>query len=538
MPHPFNETYRFGSASWASLKDIKAAGLLEPEGPQIGFRGELPLHLAGDAPMITVGGAGSGKLRDLLAYVVCRSPGLPFLALDPRGELGAISIHVHAAYGEYAYYWNPMRLLSNPFHRCNPLDILKPDSPTFHADCKFIAEGFIALSGGGNSHYFELRAREWIGSLMKARVEMNGRTSLPDLYRVINTIEADRKSWADQLEAMLKSKHADVRRAAAEMLVKQQDTPKEFGAIMGEIYGHFGFLDDPVLLDSLENPDFSLEELVSPDRVKKVFLNIPAEFLSIWSPLVRLFFTVTMLYKARHPARRRVLLLVDEAGQLGKFEALLRAFTYGRGAGLRPWAIFQDIGQIVRNFGQPALQGFLGSAQMRQFFGVRDYETAQLVSNMLGSETLYYDDVLRQEDVMRRKESIVRDVLLGNVDPIDAARDYKHHKRQAGYRAVQQRLLMTPDEVLSMPENRQVLFISGKDLKPVYAAKYPYFSRPEMAGYYLPNPYHPPVDRVAVATSRGTEWRRVISESVPDKLAGFPQYQSGTWSYVEGFKPL
>lgn len=538
MSHPFNETHRYGSADWASLQDIKAAGLLEPKGPQVGYWDQHCLHLDGDAPMVTIGGAGAGKTRDLLAMVVCRSPGLPFLAIDPRGELGAISIHVHAAHGEYAYYWNPMRLLSNPFHRCNPLDILKPDSSTFHADCKFIAEGFIALSGGGNSQYFELRAREWIGSLMKSRVELMGSTSLPDLYRIINTIEADRGRWADQLEAMLKSKHADVRRSASEMLVKQQDTPKEFGAIMGEIYAHFGFLDDPVLLDSLENPDFSLEELVSPDRVRKVFLNIPAEFLSIWSPLVRLFFTVTMLYKARHPQRRRVLLLVDEAGQLGKFEALLRAFTYGRGAGLRSWAIFQDIGQIVRNFGQPALQGFLGSAQMRQFFGVRDYETAQLVSNMLGSETLEYDDPIQQEEAARRKQDIVRGIFFGETDPLDAARDYAHYKRQSGYRTKQHRLLMTPDEVLAMPEDRQVLFISGKNLKPVYAAKYPYFSRPEMAGYYLPNPYHPPVDRVAIATRRGTEWRRVMTEPVPGKLASFPQYQSGTWPYVEGFKPL
>ena len=137
-----------------------------------------------------------------------------------------------------------------PHHRCNPLDILKPGAATFHADCKFLAEGFIALSGGGNSHYFELRAREWTENLMKSRAEMHGSTSLPDLYRVINAIEADRHKWADQLEAMLASKFDSVRRVAAEMLTKQQDTPKEFGAIMGEIYAHLNFLVDPNLLAS------------------------------------------------------------------------------------------------------------------------------------------------------------------------------------------------------------------------------------------------------------------------------------------------
>jgi len=30
----------------------------------------------------------------------------------------------------------------------------------------------------------------------------------------------------------------------------------------------------------------------------------------------------------------------------------------------------------------------------------------------------------------------------------------------------------------------------------------------------------------------------VIRERVPSRLAHWPQYQSGQWSYVEGFKPI
>jgi len=134
---------------------------------------------------------------------------------------------------------------------------------------------------------------------------------------------------------MLVSPFDGVRRTASEMLTKQQGTPKEFGAIMGTIYAHFSFLNDPALLAALKQPDFSLEALVDPDRVSKIFFNVPAEYLGIWSPLVRTFFAVTMLYKGRHPERRRVVLLVDEAGQLGRFEGLLRSFTNGRGAGIQ-----------------------------------------------------------------------------------------------------------------------------------------------------------------------------------------------------------
>lgn len=95
-----NEVNRFGSADWATKADLRRAGLLKPGGPMIGFYKGEPLFLESDAPMITFGGAGSGKLRDLLAYSLCAyraddgrmfSPTRMFIN-DPRGELAAVSI--------------------------------------------------------------------------------------------------------------------------------------------------------------------------------------------------------------------------------------------------------------------------------------------------------------------------------------------------------------------------------------------------------------------------------------------------------------
>ena len=505
--------------------------------PQLGYWGEQPLGLESDAPIITIGGAGSGKLRDLLAYVVCDTRGVPMLILDPRGELGAVSIHNHAANGEYAYFWNATGLCGLPSHPCNPLNILKPGSPNLHSDAQFIAEGLIPLSGSGNGKYFELRAREWVQSILIYRVERFGGVSFPDLYRVINVIESNPQLWADELEGMLASSHFSVRRCAAEMLAKQQDSGREFGAIIGEVYAYLNFLSDPVLRSSLEGAGFSLSALCDPARVSKVFLNVPAEYLSIWSPLLRVFFTVAGLYKGRNPQARRVMLLCDEAGQLGNFETLLKSFTYGRGAGVRAWAVFQDAGQIVRNFGAPALQSFLGSAQVRQFFGVRDYQTAQLISNMLGRETLEYDDTLQQEAARRNKMNAGLRMFTSG-DPFAAAHDFAHYSQAERNRTKQSRLLMTPEEILAMPEDRQILFVSGKNLKPIYAAKYPYYLRREMAGKYLPNPYHPPADKVRIMTRFGPKWAKIVTHDVPAKYALYPQYAAGRMAWVDGYNRL
>lgn len=531
----FNEDHRFGSAAWEDEYDLRRAGLFNGKGLPLGYFGRHPIHLEGDAPLLTIGGAGSGKLRDLLGHVAINAKGQPMLWLDPRGEIFSICQHTYAPANEYAYGWNPMGIADLPSHSCNPLDILSLNNPRLHADSKFICEGIIPLSGSSNGQYFEVRGREWLDAILKAIVEWRGAVSFPALWRVVNSIEGDPAAWADMLERMLASRFDDVRRVGAEMLTKQQESQKEFGAILGEIYAHLNFLSDPALLDSLDGDDFSLSVLCDPSRTSSVFLNIPAEYLKLWSPLIRTFVTVTMLYKSRAPQAPRVTMIVDEAGQLGRFEALLSAFTYGRGFGVRCWALFQDTGQVSRNFGASAIQTFMGSAQVRQFFGVRDLQTAQLISGMLGSETLSYDGFEYQQAAKREKWQAAKQALFGD-DPMAHGYDLGHYAKNAEHRTKQARQLLTSDEILRLPEDQQLLFISGLNLNPVLADKYAYYSRRENAGRYLANPYHPPEGKVRIATRFGSKWAGIIDEPVPARWAAFPQYQSGRALHVEGYR--
>lgn len=535
--HFDNEDKRYGSASWAIESDIRKAGLFEPKGLQIGFFNGKPLYLDSDAPMLTVGGAGSGKLRDLLAYVVCSKTPLSMLILDPRGELAATSINSLIYHKSFGYCFNPMGLHGLPMHRLNLLDILKADSPSFHSDCKFITEGLIAVNEGSNNNYFPIRARDWLENFIKALVLRDGQVSFPSLARLINTIETDPIKWSRFLEFMLDCNITSVQRCAGEILTKQSsEESREFGAIMGSIYGALSFLDDPNLLKSLENPNVSLKDLCSKDQISRIYLNIPIEYVGIWSPLLRTIFTVAMLYKGRHPDAPRLNLLIDEAGQLGHFEGLVKSFTYGRGMGIRSWAIFQDTGQLVRHYGQAGMESFIGSAQMRQFFACRSYQSAQLVSNMLGRETLQWDNNLKQEQAKRQKVDTMRSIFNGG-DPFQAALDYKVHKQGQLERSKQSRNLASPDEVLSTPDGHQYLFISGLDLNPVYAEKKPYYLERSMNGLHHPNPYHPPANKILLPTRWGKKWHQVITEPVPHQYAHYPQYSDGTWSYIENYRP-
>lgn len=507
-----------------------------------------PLHLAGDAPLITFGGAGSGKLTKVLAYNLCgyrdskgqwHAPG-SMLVNDPRGELAAISIGNQIRFGKAAYCINPFGLHGLPQYRVNPWNVIRKDSHTFHADVKLLIGDLIPLPRDGE-RYFSARGREWSEALTKnyvyERPASNTRDaiSMPDFYDLINAIE-DPAMWEIIAEQMLNAPDADLRRVAAEMDTKRAKAPKEYGAIMGSIFESIGFLSDPAIRDTLSGSDFSLDVLCRQNC--NVYIMIPAELLGLLAPMQRAIFGSAMLFKNRNPSAPCVLFVVDEAAQLGNFDALLRAYSYGRGMGIRAWSFWQDPGQITRNFGAAAVSGFIGSSQCRQFFGVRDIETAQIISRMLGQETLEYDAVLEQDAARRNRERAMHALFTG-ADPIETGISLGQFDRASAYRTKQARALMTPDEILNMPEDRQILFVSGLGLQPIYASKFPYFTRPEMAGAYLPNPYHGPSDRVRVA--RRWRWRktaRVIRERVPAHLAHWPQYQSGEWSYVEGYRPF
>lgn len=85
---------------------------------------------------------------------------------------------------------------------------------------------------------------------------------------------------------------------------------------------------------------------------------------------------------------------------------------------------------------------------MLQFFGVSDYESAQLVSNLTGQTTVVYET-----------KSTGRDF-------------FSNHSEQHAARA-----LFTPDEVRTLPPEQQLLFISGKP--PILAKKLRYYEDKE-----------------------------------------------------------
>lgn len=524
----FYQHHRYGSGSWAGYEDVARAGYLKPKSLQLGFFGREPLHVNNQAPLITVAGARSGKGRDVIAYNVINYPG-SMLIHDAKGELAAISLYHQHKIAVAGYCVNPFNLHGLPQHSCNLLDILTPESNSLFADSQALAENIIAHSGEKDSVYFENRAQEWVDKIMVTEVLTAGHVSLPVLYDRLSMIEGNWPRFKTYIQFMGETGNQDIARVGQEILFKCEHAPKEFSAVISTIYNAFKYMADPAIRRFLEGGDFSMNVLC--ERPSKIYWIIPAEYLSLCAPLTRLAFTAGMLFKQRNLNAPPVVFLVDEAGQLGKFEALVKAFTFGAGSNIRTWAVFQDLGQIKKHYKEAGVTTFLGSAGTRQFFGVRDYDTAKLISDMLGNQTLCYDALLEQREAGHARFHVIRSVLEDS-DPVAAAQSARHHRQNTGYQEKQSRPLMHPDEILQMDATRQILMIENRP--PVFAHKYPYFEQRNMAGKYLANPYHRPLDAVHIRGCFGRKQAGIINAEPPRKYERWPQFQKG-YRHVQGY---
>lgn len=169
--------------------------------------------------------------------------------------------------------------------------------------------------------------------------------------------------------------------------------------------------------------------------------------------------------------------------------------------------------------------------------GVRDLREAQRLSHMLGNATIQFEDFANNERARIARREALKSVLDGQ-NAFDAAAQMVFQKRMAAHQASMARPLMQPNEILTMPGDRALVFMPGRLKHPIAAKFKPYWQRRDLAGRYLADPFHGDGLSVSVSTFWGQRQRRIIECDAPPHLTDLPQYRSGRpFRYVEGYKP-
>jgi len=444
-----------GSARFATDKEARpltraATGLLIGRDSKTGklMRYDGPAHLLTMAPTRTGKGVGT-IIPNLLTAdrsVIC---------IDPKGENARIAGRARQKFGP-VHVLDPFGVTGKPSAAFNPLDALDPDGLDVAEDASTLADALVYDDPGtaGEAHWND-EAKALI-----AGVILHIAASEPRDRRTLATLRDNLTLAPDAFTALLKAMQAStaagglVARAANRHLGKSD---REAAGVLSAAQRHTHFLDSPRMVAVLGRSDFRFADLKA--RTGTVFLVLPPDRLTTYSRWLRLLVTqsLTDMARAASSSPAPVLYLLDEFAALGHLAPVERAMGLMAGYGVQLWPILQDVHQLRATYGARA-GTFLSNAGVLQVFGVNDHESARLVSDLLGQETAVFKTMGQALD------SDKSGISYG-----------EHHSG---------RPLLTPDEVRTLPQHVEILFLAGQ--RPILAGKLAYYADPEFRGLFDP----------------------------------------------------
>lgn len=392
----FHQENPHGSARFAEPGEVLRA-FRQRGGLPIGFfRGRVISHVK-NAGALLIGGAGSGKFVTMLAHIMAdegRGKGLPprYAILDPKGEMAAVLSPGLVRRGAHVYTVNPYHLHGLPNHAPALLAHLEPDSRTLVADSRRTARTLLPESAGDAARFFEQKAQNWLDAMIRGLLRSDGHVSPVSIFELAGLVRAEPEAWAQMSHSMAALGEPDLAVTYAEMRTMAAGARKTYEGVMAEMANGLAFMTDPALQRSFTGAaeaDFTLDVLTEEsDRPVYVFLMMPAELIPQNAAVIRQFFSTLRTVKQRRPDAPPVNLVIDEAAQLGRFPEIAEFYSIGRGFGLSPLAVYQDIGQIERNLGPTGATTLSASADVEVYLGggVSDLRTAQHLSHKLGNQ--------------------------------------------------------------------------------------------------------------------------------------------------------
>ena len=453
------ETY--GSARWANADEVKAAGLLGPDGVMLGrldgeyLRHDGPEHVLCFAP------PRSGKGVGLVVPSLLTWPG-SCIVHDIKGENWSLTAGLRARFGRVLLF-DPTNTASSAY---NPLLEVRRGEWEVR-DVQNVADVLVDPEGSleRRNHWEKTSHALLVGAILHVLYAEADKT----LAGVANFLSDPRRPIDTTLNAMMttphlgkKGPHPVVASAARELLNKSDN---ERSGVLSTAMSFLGLYRDPVVAQVTRRCDWRIADIAAEDKPTTLYFVVPPSDISRTKPLIRLILNqigrrLTEDLNATN-RRHRVLLMLDEFPALGRLDFFESALAFMAGYGLNSFLIAQSLNQIEKAYG--ANNSILDNCHVRVSFATNDERTAKRVSDALGTAT-----------------------------EMRAMKNYAGHRLSPwlGHLMVSRsetaRPLMTPGEVMQLPATDEIVMVAGAP--PIRAKKARYFEDRRLAERILPTP--------------------------------------------------
>ena len=453
------ETY--GSARWAHPDEVKAAGLLGPDGVVLGRFEQAYLRHDGPEHVLCFAPTRSGKGVGLVVPSLLTWPGSAIVH-DIKGENWQLTGGFRAQHGR-ALLFDPTNGASAAY---NPLlEVRKGEWEV--RDVQNVADVLVDPEGSleRRNHWEKTSHSLLVGAILHVLYAEPNKT----LAGVVAFLSDPRRPIEATLSIMMATRHLGeagphpvVASAARELLNKSDN---ERSGVLSTAMSFLGLYRDPVVAKVTRRCDWRIADLVSNARPATLYLVVPPSDISRTKPLIRLVLNQIgrRLTEELHPENRRhrMLLMLDEFPALGRLDFFESALAFMAGYGLKSFLIAQSLNQIEKAYG--AHNSILDNCHVRVSFATNDERTARRVSDALGTAT--------EMRAMKNYAGSRLSPWLGHL---------------MVSRAETARPLLTPGEIMQLPTSDEIVMASG--LPPIRAKKARYYEDRRFVERLLPPP--------------------------------------------------
>ncbi|OQW72045.1 MAG: conjugal transfer protein TraG [Proteobacteria bacterium ST_bin13] len=450
----------YGTARWATRDDIRKAGLLANTGVVLGQFQNNYLRHDGAEHVLCFAPTRSGKGVGLVIPTLLTWPGSAIVH-DIKGENWDVTAGFRSTFSRTLRF-DPTSLESSAY---NPLLEVRRGLNEVR-DVQNIADILVDPEGSleKRNHWEKTSHALLVGAILhvlyagadKSLAGVAAFLSNPD-----ETIENTLYAMMDTPHLGESGPHPVVASAARELLNKSDN---ERSGVLSTAMSFLGLYRDPVIAKVTSHSDWRIADLVS-GRPTSLYLVVPPSDISRTKPLIRLILNQIgrRLTEEFDPAtkRQRVLLMLDEFPALGRLDFFESALAFMAGYGLKAFLIAQSLNQIERAYGQN--NAILDNCHVRVAFATNDERTAKRVSEALGTTT--------EQRSMKNYAGHRLSPWLGHL---------------MISRSETARALLTPGEILQLPQTDEVVLLSGAP--PVKAKKARYYADPRLQSRVLPAP--------------------------------------------------
>lgn len=436
----------YGSARWATLKDMRQHKLLRPDGVFLGRHRGSYLRHAGPEHVMAFAPTRSGKGVGLVVPTLLSWTESAVIH-DIKGENWTLTSGWRSTFSDCIRF-DPTDARSP---RYNPLLEVRRGACEVR-DAQNIADILVDPEGSleRRSHWEKTGHALLVGVILHVLYAEEDKT-LAGCARFLS--DPDR-TFAATLRLMLSTPHLGdrphpvVAQAAREL---QNKSENERSGVLSTALSFLSLYRDPVVAEVTSVSDWTVEGLVMGERPMSLYLACPPSDVSRTKPLMRLVLNQIarrLTEQEPDPSRRKLLLMLDEFPALGRLDFFETALAFMAGYGVRAFLVAQSLNQIEKAYGPN--NAILDNCHVRVAFATNDERTAKRISEALGTKT----ELRSQKNYTGHRLS-----------------PWLPHMMVS--RQETQRALLTPGEIMQLPATDEIVMVSGAP--PVRARKLRYF---------------------------------------------------------------